>query len=93
MAAGSPAYPFHFSLAEKTEIEADAKGAAEGMNLMSSVRDSIGRDLFPENGIVRLDKYDETKDALRQMKDQVLDLYAHDDRERKVWKEEWPFDD
>jgi len=93
VAQGSPPYPFHFSLAERTDIEADAKGAADGMNLMCSVRDSIGRDLFPERGVVRVDQYDEAKDALRQIKTQVLDLYAHNDHERKLWEEDWPFDD
>ena len=93
VARGSPPYPFFFSLAERTEIEADAKGAAKGMNLMRSVRDSIGRDLFPEDGVVRLDQYEQVKNALQQMKDQVLDLYAHNEYERKVWKEEWLFDD
>lgn len=40
-AQGSPPYPFRFSSVERTEIEADAKGAAEDMNIMSSVRDRI----------------------------------------------------
>ena len=93
VAQGSPPYPFRFSSTERTEIEADAKGAAEGMNLMRSVRDSIGRDLFPERGVVRVDHYDEAKNALQQVKDQVLDLYAHDENERKLWEEDWPFDD
>ena len=65
VAQGSPPYPFRFSSAERTEIEADARGAAEGMNLMRSVRDSIGRDLFPERGVVRADQYDEAKNALQ----------------------------
>lgn len=93
VAQGSPPYPFHFSSAEKAEIMADAKGAAEGMNLMCSVRDSIGKDLFPERGLVRVDKYGEAKDALQQIKALVLDLYAHDEHERKLWEEDWPFDD
>lgn len=93
VAQGSPPYPFRFSSTERTEIEADAKGAAEGMNLMRSVRDSVGRDLFPERGVVRVDQYDEAKNALQQVKDQVLDLYAHDENERKLWEEDWPFDD
>ena len=88
-----PPYPFHFSSAERTEIEADAKGAAEGMNLMLSVKNSIGRDLFPEKGVVRVDQYDEARNALQQIKDQILELYAHDEHERKLWEENWPFDD
>ncbi|MCJ1334837.1 hypothetical protein MMC09_000102 [Bachmanniomyces sp. S44760] len=93
VAGDSPPYPLHFSAAKKKEIEVDARGAAEGMNLMRSVRDSIGKDLFPEGGIVRVDQYYEAKDALQQMKRQVLDLYAHDEYERKLWEDGWPFDD
>ena len=93
VAQGSPPYPFSFSSAERKEIEADAKGATAGINLMGSVRDSIGRDLFPEKGMVRVDQYGEVKNALGQMKAQVLDLYARDQDERKLWEESWPFDD
>lgn len=92
VARDSPPYPFSFSLAEKTEIEANAQGAADGMNLMCSVRDSIGKDLFPEKGMVNVDRYDEAKNALQQMKDQVIDLYARDEHERQLWEENWPFD-
>ena len=94
LAQGSaPPYPLSFSSAERAEIEADAKGAAEGMNLMRSVRDSVGEDLFPERGVVRVDQYQEAKNALQQMKQQVLEVYAHDEHERKLWEENWPFDD
>ena len=48
---------------------------------MRSVKDSIGKDIFPERGIVRADQYDEDKNALQQMKEQVLDLYAHSEHE------------
>ena len=93
VAQGSPLYPFSFTSAEKIEIAANAQGAAEGINLIDSVRDSIGRDLFPVRGLVRVDQYDEAKDALRQIKDQVLDMCAHDEQERKLWEENWLFDD
>ena len=93
MAQGSPLYPFSFSSTERNEIEADAKGAIHGMILMRIVKNSIGRDLFPDEGMVRVDQYDEAKDALRQRKAQVLDFYARDQHERKIWEESWPFDD
>ena len=59
VAQGSPPYPMRFSSVERTEIGADAKGAAKGMNLMRSVRESIGRDPFLERGMVQVDQYDE----------------------------------
>lgn len=90
---GSPSYPFSFSSAESTEIEADAKGATDGMNLVCSVTDSIGIDLYPEKGMVRVDQHDAAKNALKQMRAQVLDLYARDEHERTLWEEGWLFDD
>ena len=62
------------------------------MNLMGSVRDSIGRDLFPQRGVVRVDQYDEAKRALGQMKELVMKGYARDEYERTLWEKEWPFD-
>lgn len=74
VAQGSPPYAFRFSSTESTEIEADTKGAAEGMSLMRSVTHSVGRDIFLERGVVQVDQYDEAKKALQQVKNQVLDL-------------------
>ena len=44
--------------AQIAETEADAKKAAEGTNLMRSLRENIGRDLIPDTGVVRVDQYD-----------------------------------
>lgn len=89
---GSPAYPFHFSDEERAIIEADFSGAMRGMDVMGGVRDTLG-ELFPERGLVRAEQYEETKDALRQVKEQVIEMYARDEREKELWQEHWPFDD
>ena len=61
-----------------------------GMQLMSSIRDCIG-ELFPEKGIVALDQYDESLNALGQMKEQIIEQYANGEQDAAVWRKEWPF--
>ena len=85
-------FPFDFSLEEIIEITADYKGAALAMDIMDWVKASIG-DLFPDRGLVWARRYDEAKDALQQMKEQVIDLYARNEKEKQIWQESWPFDD
>ena len=62
------------------------------MQTMQGVKDAIG-DLFPEKGLVRTDRYDEAKDALQQAKEQVIDLLAHNEKDKQTWWEIWPFND
>lgn len=84
------AYPFKFSAKEREEMKADVEGAVRGMEAMRAIREEIG-ELFPEQGIVRHENYEEALDALRQMKEQVIDVFAKSEHERKVWEEVWPF--
>jgi hypothetical protein len=74
------------------EIRSDSKGALEGMNAMSMIKDTIG-DLFPERGVVRAGQYKHAKNALAQCKEQITDQYARSDADRAVWDASWPFDD
>jgi len=71
-------------------MEADLQGVVRGMEAMRSIRESIG-ELFPEQGIVKADQYEEALDALEQMKDQVIEEFASNEQEREVWRKEWPF--
>lgn len=89
---GESQYPFGFSDREKEEIERDVNGSLLGMQAMQSIRESLG-DLFPEQGIVRPDQYDEAKDALGQAKEFIIQEFARNEEEKRVWGEEWPFDD
>ncbi|RMZ79462.1 hypothetical protein DV738_g3395, partial [Chaetothyriales sp. CBS 135597] len=88
---GSSAYPFSFSQAERDQIKAEAEGAVRGMNAMQSIKEALGRELFPEQGIVRADRYEEALDALSQIKDQVIDEFATTEQDREVWQKMWPF--
>jgi hypothetical protein len=83
-------FPFSFTDKEREDMEADAEGAARGMDIMRSVKEALG-ELFPEQGFVKLDNYDEALDALAQVKEQIIDIYAKNDAERQVWERLWPF--
>ena len=92
LAAGSPPFPFCFSDAEKAQIESDVEGALHGMQTMNDVKETLG-DLFPELGAVRPERYEAAKDALRQVKPQVIDEFAKTEQEKDAWEQAWPFDD
>ncbi|KAF2127104.1 hypothetical protein P153DRAFT_424425 [Dothidotthia symphoricarpi CBS 119687] len=74
-------YPFTFSAKEREDFQTDVEGAGRGMDAMRSLKESIG-ELFPEQGIVRPDQYEEALDALAQMKDQVIEEFATTEQER-----------
>ncbi len=42
---------------------------------------------------MRSEDYEEVKDALRQMKEQVIETFARNEQEKILWQQEWPFDD
>lgn len=62
------------------------------MQTMNAVQKTLGG-LFPELGAVRPERYDETKDALRQIKPQVIEDFAKNEQEEDAWEKAWPFDD
>ena len=71
-------------------MQAEVEGVARGMEAMRAIREGIVS-LFPEQGIVRTDQYDEALDALEQMKEQAIRKSASTEQEREVWRKEWPF--
>lgn len=89
---GAAPFPFQFSDEDKAEIQADVGGALRGIEAMREVQETLG-ELFPERGIVREEQYEEARDALRQIKEQVLETFARDESDRGIWREVWPFDD
>ncbi|KAF2275182.1 uncharacterized protein EI97DRAFT_420759 [Westerdykella ornata] len=88
--AKSSRYPFSFSAKEREELEAEVEGVVRGMEAMRAIREGIG-ELFPEQGIVRHELYDESVNALGQMKEQVIEEFARSEEERRVWERMWPF--
>ncbi|CAI7644528.1 unnamed protein product [Penicillium pancosmium] len=90
-AAGNPSFPFHFSSEEVSTIDRDAEDADQGMELMRSLKQSLGN-LCPEKGLVRLENYDAAKALLRQKKEELMAQLGCSDDERRVWDHCWPFD-
>lgn len=88
---GGVPFPFQFSAEERAKIEADALGASTGMAAMRGVKEALGG-LFPKRWIARHDRYEKTRDALQQVKEQVIEMFAHDDKSKQAWQENWPFD-
>jgi hypothetical protein len=87
---GGPTYPFTFSDKEREELKADVEGVVRGMEAMRSVRESLG-DLFPEQGIVKSEDYEEALDALSQMKEEIISAFTTNATERAAWEKAWPF--
>lgn len=85
-------FPFKFTESERADIENDVKGAIEGVRAMQSLYSSMG-DLWPEKGLVRHDQYEAARNALEQLKEQVIARYARNEQEERIWRENWPFDD
>lgn len=90
IASGSP-FSLSFSEAEKDQVNRDLEASRHSMDVMNEIRNVLGT-LFPAKGLVRHDQYDEATDALRQVRDQVIDEFAKTEEDRKVWLEQWPFD-
>ncbi|RAK96065.1 phosphotransferase enzyme family protein [Aspergillus ibericus CBS 121593] len=91
-ASGTQPFPLEFSAEDVNSIGEDADGAIEGMELMQSVKESLG-ELWPEKGIVRPERYDEAKRLLKEIKTELIARLAHSEAESKAWEESWPFDD
>lgn len=91
-ASGNPPFPLQFSADEADSVDGDVSKAIRGMELMQSLRQSLG-ELWPDKGVVRPEQYEEVKRLLRQAKTELIDRLAHSEAERIAWEESWPFDD
>ncbi|KAK6000893.1 hypothetical protein QM012_002976 [Aureobasidium pullulans] len=83
-------YPFFFSREEREQLLSDIEGFNRGTQAMQSIKHALG-DLFPEKGVVRPDQYDEAINALEQMKEQIIEIFATSEGDKEVWEEMWPF--
>ena len=88
--AGNPPFPLQFSEAEVKEIEDDAELATTSMQTMGKLKECAG-DIWPAKGSCPLEMYDEVKDMLLQLRDELIELAELDGKDREVFEREWPF--
>jgi len=79
-------------LADKDGIMKYWEASQAGSDVMGRIRQTLG-DLFPEQGVVRHDQYDEAKRALGQIKEKMIGEFARSEEDRAAWHKSWPFDD
>lgn len=72
--------------------EQHREAAQAGADAMGRIQQTLG-DLFPEQGVMRHDQYDEAKRALGQIKEKVNEEFARSEEDRIAWHKSWPFDD
>jgi Phosphotransferase enzyme family len=88
--AGNPPFPLQFSDAEVDEIEGDAEVATISIQTMDKLKACAG-DLWPEKGSCPPQLYDEVKDMLFQLRDELVELAELDAEDREFFEREWPF--
>lgn len=79
-------------LADKDDILEYMETVQAGMDVMGRIPRTMG-DLFPEQGVVRHDQYEEAKRALGQIKERVIEEFARSEEDRAGWHRSWPFND
>jgi hypothetical protein len=84
------ALPFSFSTREQQDIIADFGDWKKALETMERVRDTVGP-LFPEDGAISTELYDEALRALTQVRDAIIREFATNEKEKDIWMKEWPF--
>ncbi|KAI1978824.1 hypothetical protein LOZ53_004523 [Ophidiomyces ophidiicola] len=84
-------FPFNFSEEDLACIEWDSDGAVAGTELVAKVKESLG-DLWTDKGFIERERYDDCRDALQEVKAQVLEQLAETDEEKAEYLHYWPFD-
>lgn len=62
------------------------------MDIMSEIEARLGN-LWPENGAVRHEQYEDTKAALREQKKELMSHAVHSEEDRVLFERFWPFND
>jgi hypothetical protein len=88
--AGNPPFPLQFSEAEVEEMEGDAEIATICIETMDKLKACAG-ELWPEKGSCPPQLYDEVKDMLFQLRDELVELAELDAEDKEVFEREWPF--
>ena len=77
---------------DRDVIQEDAEDAERAVELMEEIQRATG-ELYPLHGQVSHGRYDETKEALREIKEQMISRVAQTEQDRIAWQRAWPFDD
>lgn len=87
-----PPCPLHYSEDERKTQAEDLTNWTDCCALLDSVMESLG---VPNgwDGAVSSEDYDKTRERLRVVREDFLDLMAKDDEERARWAKAWPYDD
>ncbi|KAH8431719.1 uncharacterized protein LDX57_009374 [Aspergillus melleus] len=91
-AAGNPPIPIRFSADEANSIEEDVVGTIRAMELMRSVKQSLGN-LWPEKGVVSPGQYDQVKMLMSQAKAEIVAPLASSEQDKVAWEKAWPYDE
>ena len=75
-----------------SRIRGDVEDAMRARELMEVVLEAVGS-IDPKSGFVHHEDYEQVKDGLSQLKEQIVGEYARTEEERARWEEAWPFDD
>ncbi|GAT25167.1 phosphotransferase enzyme family protein [Aspergillus luchuensis] len=90
-ASGNLPFPLQYTTGEVRSIHEDADKAIRSMELMRGVKESLG-ELWPEKGIVPLERYDEVRELLKHVKTDLINQLANSEEEKTGWDKAWPFD-
>ncbi|EGD94273.1 hypothetical protein TESG_01794 [Trichophyton tonsurans CBS 112818] len=86
--------PFPITLTEDqiAEIETDCQNAIRGMQIMNDFKARLGP-LWPDKDAVGHEQYNATKDALRVLREEIIQEFGKSEADKIEIKRQWPFDE
>ncbi|PYI14738.1 hypothetical protein BO99DRAFT_484989 [Aspergillus violaceofuscus CBS 115571] len=88
---GNAPFLFDFSEAETERIKMDSNGAVAGTELVAEFKERMG-DLWPDEGFIEHERYNDCKAALDEVKGLILEQLAETDEEKAEYERYWPFE-
>ncbi|KAI1907927.1 hypothetical protein LOZ52_005611 [Ophidiomyces ophidiicola] len=86
-------FPIEFSEEQVMTIEEDVKKAEVGATIIKMIQQRLG-DLWPEKGLIEAENYNDTKSALREIKENLINEYkSYPGWDPVIFERLWPFDD
>lgn len=85
-------FPLTFDDASLAGIQDDCEKAMHGMQIMNDFRTRLGP-LWPDKDAVSHIVYRDAKEALRELKDEIINEFAKSESDKSELEKHWPFDD